>query len=192
MNLAVYEWRKLFRLPALWAFLALCLAFNALLIASLSPYDRALFNETSAAAEALGQRVDEDFLAGLAARPATENRELLLQSVTGMEDIFETYDTRELSDFYTGVVESSPLAVKWMTFKYGLLADRVAHLAETDAAMDLYAGPVTYGSHQFLFGSLFRAVLCESAILAMLGTLYLLGYEGMHRTEGLALSLIHI
>ena len=24
MNLAVYEWRKLFRLPALWAFLALC------------------------------------------------------------------------------------------------------------------------------------------------------------------------
>ena len=39
-----------------------------------------------------------------------------------------------------------------------------------------------------MFGSLFRAVLCESAILAMLGTLYLLGYEGMHRTEGLACS----
>ena len=40
MSLAVCEWRKLFRLPALWAFLALCLAFNGLLIASLSPYDR--------------------------------------------------------------------------------------------------------------------------------------------------------
>ena len=37
MNLAVYEWRKLFRLPALWAFLALCLAFNGPLIATLSP-----------------------------------------------------------------------------------------------------------------------------------------------------------
>ena len=188
MNLAVYEWRKLFRLPALWAFLALCLAFNGLLIASLSPYDRAFFNETSRTAKALGQRVDEDFLAGLDAMPATENRDLLLQSVTGMEDIFETYDAGELSDFYAGVVEKSPTAGKWMTWKYGLLADRVAHLAETDAAMDLYAGPVTYGSHQFLFGSLFRAVLCESAILAMLGTLYLLGYEGMHRTEGLACS----
>ena len=58
MSLAVCEWRKLFRLPALWAFLALCLAFNGLLIASLSPYDRSFFNETSAAAEALGQRVD--------------------------------------------------------------------------------------------------------------------------------------
>ena len=57
MNLAVYEWRKLFRLPALWAFLALCLAFNGLLIATLSPYDRAFFNETSQTAKALGQRV---------------------------------------------------------------------------------------------------------------------------------------
>ena len=188
MNLAVYEWRKLFRLPALWVFLTLCLAFNGLLISSLSPYDRAFFNETSQTAKALGQRVDEDFLVGLEARPATENRDLLRQSVTGMEDIFEAYDTGGLSDFYAGVVEKSPMAVKWMTWKYGLLAERVAHLARTDAAMDLYAGPATYGSHQFLFGSLFRAILCESAILAMLGTLYLLGYEGVHRTDGLACS----
>ena len=157
MNLAVYEWRKLFRLPALWAFLALCLAFNGLLIATLSPYDRAFFNETSQTAKALGQRVDEDFLAGLDAIPATENRDLLRQSVTGMEDIFETYDTGELSDFYAGVVEKSPLAVTWMTWKYDLLASRVEHLAQTDAALDLYAGLATYGSHQFLFGALFRA-----------------------------------
>ena len=186
MSLAVCEWRKLFRLPALWAFLALCLAFNGLLIASLSPYDRTFFNETSQTAKALGQRVDEDFLANLDAMPATENRDLLLQSVTGIEDIFETYDTGELADFYAGVVEKSPLAVTWMTWKYGLLAERVEHLARTDAALDLYAGPATYGSHQFLFGTLFRAILGESAILAMLGTLYLLGYEGMYRTEGLA------
>ena len=188
MSLVVCEWRKLFRLPALWAFLALCLAFNGLLIASLSPYDRAFFNETSQTAKALGQRVDEDFLAGLDAMPATENRDLLRQSVTGIEDIFETYDTGELADFYAGVVEKSPLAVTWMTWKYSLLAERVEHLAQTDAAMDLYAGPATYGSHQFLFGSLFRAILGESAILAMLGTLYLLSYEGMHRTEGLICS----
>ena len=169
MSQAVCEWRKLFRLPALWVFLALYLAFNGLLIATLSPYDRAFFNETSQTAKALGQRVDEDFLAGLDAMPATENRDLLLESVTGMEDIFETYDTGELADFYAGVVEKSPLAVTWMTWKYDLLASRVEHLAQTDAALDLYAGPATYGSHQFLFSSLFRAILCESAILAMLG-----------------------
>ena len=186
MRLMAYEWRKLLRLPALWAFLGLCLAFNGLLIGSLSPYDRVFFNDTSADAALLGQRADEDFLAGLDALPATEHRELLRRSVTGLEDIFETYDTGKLSDFYAGVVEKSPLAVAWMTWKYGLLADRVEHLAQTDAALDLYAGPATHGSHQFLFGTLFRAVLGESAVLAMLGTLYLSGYEGMHRTEGVA------
>ena len=73
-RLLAYEWGKLFHLPALWVFLGLCLAFNGLLlIASISPYDRAFFNETSRTAKALGQRVDEDFLAGLDAMPATEN-----------------------------------------------------------------------------------------------------------------------
>ncbi len=188
MNLAIYEWRKLFRLPALWAFLALCLAFNGLLMGTLSPYDRAFFNDTSADAAVLGQRVDRDFLEGLSGLPETENRTMLLQSVTGLEDIFETYDTGVLSDFYAGVVERSPLAEEWMTWKYGLLSERVDHLARTDAALDLYAGPATYDSHQFLFGTLFRTILCESAILAMLGTLYLLGYEGMHRTESMVCS----
>ena len=188
MRLVVYEWRKLLRLPALWVFLGLCLAFNGLLMGTLSPYDRAFFNDTSADAAALGQRVDGDFLEGLSALPETENRTLLLQSVTGMEDIFETYDTGVLSDFYAGVVERSPLAVDWMTWKYSLLAGRVEHLARIDAALDLYAGPATHGSHQFLFGTLFRAILGESAILAMLGTLYLLGYEGLNHTEGLTCS----
>ena len=108
MKLAVYEWKKLLRLPALWVFLGLCLVFNLLLIAGLSLSDRAFFNETSATAEALGQRVDQVFQDGLAAMPPTENQALLRQSVSGMEDIFETYDTDELTEFYTEIVKSSP------------------------------------------------------------------------------------
>ena len=131
MSLVYCEWRKLFHLPALWAFLGLCLVFNGLLIATQSPYDRAFFNDTSADAELLGQRVDGEFLAGLSAMPETENRKLLLQSVAGLEDVFETYDTGELADFYTGVVKTSPLAMEWMTWKYGLLAERVEHLSQT-------------------------------------------------------------
>ncbi len=83
------------------------------------------------------------FLDGLAALPETKNRALLLQSVTGMEDVFETYDTGELEDFYTDVVEKSPAGRTWMAWKYDLLTARVEHLAQTDAAMDLYAGPAT-------------------------------------------------
>lgn len=186
MSLAVYEWRKLFRLPALWAFLGLSLLFNALLIVSLSDQDRTFLNETSADAALLGQQVDETFQKRLAALPETENRAVLLQSVTGMEDPFETYDTGILKEFYRDIVKDSPAAAAWMEWKYDLLAARADHLARTDAGMDLYAGPVTQGSHQFLFGTLMRSILGEAAVAAMLGTLYLLGYEGMHKTESLA------
>lgn len=186
MSLAVYEWRKLFRLPALWAFLALSLLFNALLICTLSEWDRAFFNDTSADAALLGQRVDQAFCNGLSALPETENRAVLLQSVTGLENIFETYDTGILKEFYTDVVENSPTVVSWMDWKYDALSSRVDHLARTDAGMDMYAGPVTQGSHQFLFGTLMRSILGEAGIAAMLGTLYLLGYEEMHQTESLA------
>ena len=186
MRLAVYEWRKLFRLPALWVFLGLSLLFNALLVCTLSDWDRTFLNETSADAVLLGQRVDETFQERLAALPETENRAVLLQSVTGLEDAFETYDTGILKGFYRDMVENSPTAASWMEWKYDLLAARVDHLARTNAGMDLYAGPVTQGSHQFLFGTLLRSILGEAAIAAMLGTLYLLGYEGMQKTESLA------
>lgn len=186
MSLAVYEWRKLFRLPALWAFLVLSLLFNTLLICTLSEWDRAFFNEASADAALLGQRVDESFLDGLAALPETENRAVLLQSVTGLENTFAAYDTGILKEFYADVVQASSTVSSWMAWKYDALSDRVDHLARTGAGMDLYAGPVTQGSHQFLFGTLMRSILAEAAVAAMLGTLYLLGYEGTHRTESLA------
>lgn len=60
-----WEWRKLLTLPALWGFLALCLAFNGLLMAN-APGDRQTFGEISATARALGQRVAQDFVEGLA------------------------------------------------------------------------------------------------------------------------------
>lgn len=188
MRLAVYEWKKLLAFPALWAFLGLSLTFDLFLIAAQPAGLRAFFNETSAVTAVLGQRVDERFLEGLAAMPATEERDMLLASAAGMEDIFETYDAGVLADFYADVMEGSPLAARWMTWKYELLAERVERLAETDAAMDLYAGPATRSSHQFLFDTLFRSVLCEGLIAAMLATLYLLGYEETRRTEGLVCS----
>ena len=56
MNLAVYESAGSSSAAALWAFLACVWPLTGCLIATLSPYDRAFFNETSQTAKALGQR----------------------------------------------------------------------------------------------------------------------------------------
>lgn len=187
MTMMIFEWRKLARLPALWGFLALCLAFNGLLLWEEDSL-RQPFNEASTIAEELGQRVDGTFLEGLEDLPRTEYGDMVLSAAREMTDIFEDYDTRGLAGLYEGVVKSSPAAVRLMSWKYELLAERAAHLSGTGAAMDLYAGPVTHDAHQFLYDTLFRAVVTESLLLGMLSMLYLLGFEGQRRTVSLICS----
>lgn len=184
MTLVAWEWRKLVRLPALWGFLVLCLAFNGLLLWEEDSL-RQPFNEASAIAEVLGQRMDGTFLDGLERLPRTEYGDLVLSATREMTDIFEDYDTRDLAGLYEGVVKDSPAAVRLMSWKYTLLAERAAHLSGTGAAMDLYAGPVTHDAHQFLYDTLFRAVVTESLLVGMLSMLYLLGFEGQRRTVSL-------
>lgn len=182
MTLLGYELKKLFRLPALWVFLALCLALNFMLIFS-SENGLPFFNEISAAASVLGQRVDDGFITGLNEMQQTENRDILLEAVTGMTDEFDGFDTNSLSQYYESMVEESPTAVRWMQNKYKKLSARITELAGSDASMDVYAGPMTHDSHQFLFGTLLRTISAESCILAALAVLYLFCYEKLNKTE---------
>lgn len=181
MKLLLYEWRKLFRLPILWIFLLLCWMLNGLLIVN-DLSGRAFFNEASTVTADLGQRVDEPFIENLKHYPALDNRDVLLEAALGMENIFSAYETKELSVFYQNVVSSSPKAMAWMAWKYDLLQKRVDELALDGAAMDFYAGFVTHKSHQFLFDTLLRAAMAESAVLAMVAALYLLGHEALYQT----------
>ena len=187
MRLLRYEWSKLVRLPALWGVLVLCLAFNCLLIGSGDRW-RWEWNEASAMTGGLGQRVDSDFLDGLGRQPQSEYRDYLLSAAEGMTDIYADYDLKSLSNFYNSYVKSSPTAATLMERKYERLAERIAHLSETGAVMDWYGGPITHYIHQFLYGTLMRAVLTEGTVLGMLSMLFLLGYENQQRTAGVYAS----
>ena len=125
-----WEWRKLLTLPALWGFLALCLAFNGLLMVN-APGDRQTFGEISATAQALGQRVDQDFEEGLAQRPATPVQEALTRIVGEMTNVYVGYDLSGLVTRYQQLLSASPTASAWMTAKYQALEQRVDHLAQT-------------------------------------------------------------
>ena len=149
MSLLRYELRKLFSLPMLWVFLALCMTLNDLMIFG-TVYGRGFFNETSGVARALGQRVDASFLDGLTAMPRTENTDALWEAVNSMQDVFQSYDVSELSAHYEYQVRQSPLMVRWIHTKYEKIDLRVRALAESGAGMNLYAGPMTHDSHQFL------------------------------------------
>ena len=181
MRLLQYEWGKLARLPAFWGVLVLCLAFNCLLIGSGDCW-RQEWNEAASMTGGLGERVDTDFLDGIRQQPQSEYRDYLLSAAEGMTDVYADYDLKSLSDFYNSYVKSSLTAAVLMECKDEWLAERVAHLSETGAAMDWYGGPVTHNVHQFLYGVLMRAVLTEGTVLGMLSMLFLLGFENQQRT----------
>lgn len=198
------EVHKLASTPMVAAFAALCLAFNLFLMAT-AESNRPLFNAASAAAQELGQRVDDAFVSGLAARVGIDaaageeavvaammaaraagepvsDETVLLAAALGMENVFDGYNAGELAAYYGERVAVSPTASALVERKYALLQERIDHLALTGAAMDFYAGPATFAAHSFLFGTLVPAVIAEGALVAMLGILYLLGCEQQMRT----------
>ena len=120
MRLVACEWRKLLGVRTLWAFVALCLAYNALIIGA-NGFGCSFFNDASAAAGVLGQRVDQAFLDGLEAFPPTENRDVLLEAARSMHDIYASYDTSEMAAYYGTQVAADPLAASLIEWKYGLL-----------------------------------------------------------------------
>lgn len=186
MRLLRWEMGRLFRLPALWVFLALCLGFNGFLMA-VSGDGRAAFRFASETAAALGQQVDEGFLRALGQRADSPERDALLAAASGLEDPLETYDTAALAQRY-GILLEHSAAERWMEGKYRRLSAQVERLARENAAMNLYAGPATDESHDFLFGTLLHAVQAEACLLAVLAALYLPGRETAARTEGLVYS----
>ena len=203
-RLLAYEWGKLFHLPALWVFLGLCLAFNGLLLGSVTPGDQAFFHQTSQAAETLGVRVGADFVAGLSQLPQTEERDLLLQAVAGLENTFEAYDTDELANFYQSVTEGDLLAQRWLAWKYDLLQGRGPEQAAgrlerflSGVSMDrskvllIAPPPVTLGewvpSPQLIDDSHTFAKCCqtlEGILAGVLSTIWLTGCEGVWRAGG--------
>ena len=115
MSLALYEWRKLFRLGALWVFVALCLALNGIFIAEAATGEnRGYIASASDAVSELGACVDADFVSGLAMLPDTGYRAALLEAARAAENVFDGYDTDALSDFYAERVSSSPAAQRIM------------------------------------------------------------------------------
>lgn len=165
MVLILYEMKKAFCIPALWAFIVLGLALNGLLIFG-NDSVRDYFDMEKNIENDLGETQGGS------------------EVMNAPENIFAGYDTGSLAAFYVDIVKESPAAAGWIQGKYSLLQPRVEHLAQSGAALDHYAGNATYESHQFLFGTLMRAMLAEGSICAMLIVLYLMGYEQLNRTEG--------
>ncbi|MHB8061787.1 MAG: hypothetical protein ACYDG2_04000 [Ruminiclostridium sp.] len=180
-ELIAWELRKLWSLPMLPIFLLLCLAFNVLLITG-SWYSDDYVRYVSEVTERVGGQMGADFDAALAELPQSEYRDALISQTVGATDIYEDYDTAQISDLYVDTYHLTGAAAA-IERKCEELQESVGTLAAQDASLSLSAAKMTKPLMESLFYTACRAVIFEGMLLAVLMALYSCGCEKLSRTE---------
>lgn len=185
MDLVVWEIRKLWTLPMIPVYLALCITFNLLFLIN-GRYGMADSEYTCfvlEVSEEIGVQMDNSFKERIRKLQESEYQKRLLAETEGAGDILEQYSTADMADLYIrlfGVTGKTAGALEW---KYSRLQEAVNVLAEQDASLYLSAAGMTKRLMDELFGKLCRAVITEGILLAALMALYSCTSEKGSRTQ---------
>lgn len=180
-ELFCWEWKKLWCMPMFGVFLGLCILFNLFLVYA-NWYAADYVSYVSDVTETIGGRMGADFDRELLALPEHEYKEILIAETAGAEDIFEEYQAKDILSLLKGVYLLEDKEEAMLTSKYEKLQESVALLAKEDASLDVSAAGMTYDVLDSLFQVVYRAILTESWLLAVLMALYLSCSENLSRT----------
>ena len=176
-----HEFKKIVQSPVLLGFLALCLMFNMLLIASLG--DNPYADYIAGITRDVGVRMGAEFDEGVRELPINEHTMRLARETRGMIDVFYGYTTDYIADRYISFLGLSGLTADLMRSKYARLQYAVDARFEAGDGMDLYFAESTYWRHRQLFDIMMGALLFQGILLGALIMLLSLGYENNAKTE---------
>lgn len=180
------EFAKLVRTRMLLALAPLCLALNAALIFG-HLWLRPALMEVAAVAEVAGVRVDDAFIAALAARPESEEARRLLTGAEQM-DAGSVFRHAEKSAAYEVGLADTDIAAACLSAKYQAWLDRAGRAAQTGAVCDVYAGAVTRDAHDMIFGTLVPALVIEASLVGVACVWYLADLDARTGARAVVLS----
>lgn len=188
MRLFRFELVKLLRLPMLWVFLALSLALNGLLIMT-GIHEEPWIGYIASVLPVTFQRTDDPaFAAGLDMLPEDEFREALRAQTAEPRNALAGLDTAAIGRMQAGYIGVTGKWADIFAQKYEKLQPVADEIAASGAPYDVYAGRYTRDFQVHLTGVVYHAVLTEALLLAVMLTLYALGYEAQNRTDLLVFS----
>lgn len=185
MYLLKTELKKLISMPMLWVFLVICLVLNfgIIFVNQYKLVDTPYFSYVGDTASVTGNVIGKEFSKKLSAMPDSANKSRLISETQNATEVYADYDAAALADAYIGLYEISGAGAELLSEKYGKLQTAVQKLDQAGAEFSLYSAGTTVQMHQLLFGTVFRAMITESCILAVLVMLYLCTYEYQNKTE---------
>lgn len=180
-ELFYWEWKKLWSMPMFAVFLGLCILFNLFLVVA-NGYGNDYVSYVSKVTAEIGGQMGADFDRELSTLTEHEYKEVLISETAGAADIFEAYQAKDILALLKGMYQLGDREETLLVSKYETLQESVALLAKEDASLDVSAAGMTYDMLSSLFQVLYRAILTESWVLAVLMALYLSCSENLLRT----------
>jgi ABC-type multidrug transport system fused ATPase/permease subunit len=182
-----FEIRKLVEQPMILLFFIACLLLNTIYIVT-AGLDKSYLNYVQETEAKTGNVITSEFHEKLANQSTSRKQQRLLSETAELENVFQDYSTeamgQEIIDFYQ---IQGPVAEK-MKKKYGKLTPVVSELGEEQAALEIGAAGETMSFFTFIRNRLFRAILGESLIFAILLGLYGSTSERLTKTDVLVMT----
>lgn len=173
-RLILWEMGKLWSLPMIPIFLLLCLGFNLFLTISVH-YDNEgadYIRYVSQMTRTIGGQMGADFDAALSAQPPAPYHAILTADTQYAADTLEQCEATQIGQLYISRFAITGTAADLLHWKYTLLQQSVDRLAQQDAALSLSAASMTKPLLDHLFQRLYRGILTEGCLLAVLMALY--------------------
>jgi ABC-type transport system involved in multi-copper enzyme maturation permease subunit len=181
MSIIRHEFRKIMQSPILLGFLALCLAFNMLLIFSFG--DNEFTDFIADVSHVTGIRMGAEFDERVQGLPPSLHTQRLARETNSMTDVFDGYTTGYIAQMFIEFLGLSGLTADLMEQKYQRLQYAVDAHFEAGDGMDVYFAEMTYWRHGQFFNATMGALLFQGVLLAALIMLLSLGYEYSAKTE---------
>ena len=106
-------------------------------------------------------------------------------AVQNHAEIYNGFDMNKRGTYFLKEVGADATLTSFLKPNYAKLQQRVEQIRQ-DGEMDtLFFPGTTYAMHSFLYNTLFKSILMESAILGVLVMLYSVSFEFMHGTQAL-------
>ena len=182
-----FEIRKLFEQPMILLFFIASLLLNITYIAT-AGLDQSYLNYIQEMEVKTGNLITSEFRDKLSNQSTSKKQQRLLTETAVLENVFQHYSTEALGQEMIDFFQIQGSVAEKMKEKYERLTSVVHELAEEQAALEVGAAGETMSFFTFIRNRLFRVILGESLIFALLLGLYGSTSERLTKTDVLVIT----
>ncbi|MCM3741270.1 hypothetical protein M3210_13420 [Oceanobacillus luteolus] len=187
LRIIPFEIRKLVEQPMILLFFIACLSLNTIYILT-AGLDQSYLNYVQETELKTGNLVTSDFREKLSNQSTSRKQQRLLTETAELENIFQDYSTEAMGQQIIGFYKIQGAVAERMKTKYEKLTPVASELGEEQAALEVGAAGETMSFFTFIRNRLFRAILGESLIFAILLGLYGSTSERFTKTDMLVMT----